>query len=61
LSKPDNNENFSINLSLLPFPFYPTFLAAISDYAHPDQHPKSIGILRLWRDKGYAIGAIVTA
>lgn len=39
---------------------YPTFLAAISDYVHPDQRPKSIGIFRLWRDLGYAIGAILT-
>lgn len=39
---------------------YPTFLAAISDYTHPDQRPKSIGIFRLWRDLGYAIGAILT-
>jgi MFS family permease len=39
---------------------YPTFLAAISDYAHPDQRPNSIGIFRLWRDLGYAIGAILT-
>ncbi len=39
---------------------YPAFLAAISDYTHPDQRPKSIGIFRLWRDLGYAIGAILT-
>lgn len=39
---------------------YPTFLAAISDYAHPDQRPKSIGVFRLWRDLGYAFGAILT-
>lgn len=39
---------------------YPTFLAAISDYTHPDQRPKSIGIFRLWRDLGYAIGAVLT-
>jgi MFS family permease len=39
---------------------YPTFLAAISDYTHPDQRPTSIGIFRLWRDLGYAIGAILT-
>lgn len=39
---------------------YPTFLAAISDYTHPDQRPKSIGIFRLWRDLGYAFGAILT-
>lgn len=39
---------------------YPTFLAAIADYTHPDQRPKSIGIFRLWRDLGYAFGAILT-
>lgn len=39
---------------------YPTFLAAISDYTHPDQRPKSIGVFRLWRDLGYAMGAILT-
>ena len=39
---------------------YPTFLAAISDYTHPDQRPQSIGIFRLWRDLGYAFGAILT-
>ncbi len=39
---------------------YPTFLAAVSDCTHPDQRPKSIGIFRLWRDLGYAIGAILT-
>lgn len=39
---------------------YPTFLAAISDYTHPDQRPKSIGIFRLWRDLGYAFGAVLT-
>ncbi len=39
---------------------YPTFLAAIADYSHPQQRPTSIGIFRLWRDLGYAIGAILT-
>jgi MFS family permease len=39
---------------------YPTFLAAISDYTHPEQRPQSIGIFRLWRDLGYAFGAILT-
>jgi MFS family permease len=39
---------------------YPTFLAAIADYTHPDQRPTSIGIFRLWRDLGYAFGAILT-
>ncbi len=39
---------------------YPTFLAAIADYAHPRQRAESIGVFRLWRDLGYAIGAIIT-
>lgn len=39
---------------------YPTFLAAIGDYVHPEQRAKSIGIFRLWRDLGYAIGAVLT-
>ena len=39
---------------------YPTFLAAIADYTHPGQRAKSIGVFRLWRDLGYAIGALLT-
>jgi MFS family permease len=39
---------------------YPTFLAAIADYTHPVQRANSIGVFRLWRDLGYAIGAILT-
>jgi MFS family permease len=39
---------------------YPTFLAAVSDYTHPEQRSQSIGVFRLWRDLGYAIGAILT-
>ncbi len=39
---------------------YPTFLAAIADYTHPQQRAASIGVFRLWRDLGYAIGAIVS-
>ncbi len=39
---------------------YPTFLAGIADYSNPAQRAKSIGIFRLWRDLGYAIGAIIT-
>jgi predicted MFS family arabinose efflux permease len=35
-------------------------LAAVSAYTHPHQRPQSIGIFRLWRDLGYAIGAILT-
>lgn len=39
---------------------YPTFLAAIAGYTHPQQRAESIGIFRLWRDLGYAIGALLT-
>ncbi len=39
---------------------YPTFMAAISDYTNPLQRARSIGVFRLWRDLGYAIGAILT-
>lgn len=39
---------------------YPTFLAAIADYAHPEQRAESIGVFRLWRDLGYAAGALLT-
>lgn len=39
---------------------YPTFLAAIADYSHPEQRAKSIGVFRLWRDLGYAFGALIT-
>lgn len=39
---------------------YPTFLATIAENTHPTDRAKSIGIFRLWRDLGYAIGAILT-
>lgn len=39
---------------------YPTFLAAIAGYTHPLQRAESIGVFRLWRDMGYAIGALLT-
>lgn len=39
---------------------YPTFLAGIAQFTHPEQRAKSIGVFRLWRDLGYAIGAILT-
>jgi hypothetical protein len=34
-------------------------LAAIGDVAHPIWRARSVGIYRLWRDGGYAIGAIL--
>lgn len=38
---------------------YPTLLAAIGDVAHPSWRASSVGVYRLWRDLGYAVGAIV--
>ncbi len=50
----------SIILGLGTAVVYPTFLAGIADYTHPRQRAKSIGVFRLWRDLGYAIGAVLT-
>lgn len=38
---------------------YPTLLAAIGDVAHPGWRARSVGIYRLWRDGGFAVGALV--
>jgi MFS family permease len=38
---------------------YPTLLAAIGDVAHPGWRASAVGVYRLWRDLGYAIGAIL--
>ena len=38
---------------------YPTLLAAIGDVAHPTWRASAVGIYRLWRDLGYAVGAII--
>jgi MFS family permease len=39
---------------------YPTFLASIAANTHPTDRAGSLGIFRLWRDLGYAFGAILT-
>ena len=38
---------------------YPTLLAAVSDVAHPSWRASAVGVYRLWRDLGYAAGAVV--
>jgi MFS family permease len=38
---------------------YPTLLAAISDVAHPEWRASAVGVYRLWRDGGYAVGALL--
>ena len=38
---------------------YPTLLATIGDVAHPAWRARSVGVYRLWRDGGFAVGALV--
>lgn len=38
---------------------YPTFFTVIAKVVHPEQRAESIGVFRLWRDGGYAVGAIL--
>jgi MFS family permease len=38
---------------------YPTLLAAISDVAHPSWRASAVGVYRLWRDTGFALGALL--
>jgi MFS family permease len=37
---------------------YPTLLATVGDRAHPMWRASAVGVYRLWRDIGYAAGAI---
>jgi len=39
---------------------YPTFLSTIAQESTPMQRAESIGTFRLWRDLGYAIGAVIS-
>lgn len=39
---------------------YPTFLATIAEATSPAQRAESMGSFRLWRDLGYAFGAIIS-
>jgi transposase InsO family protein len=38
---------------------YPTLLAAVGDVAYPLWRARAVGVYRLWRDSGYAAGAVV--
>ncbi len=37
---------------------YPTLLAAVGDWASPAWRATGVGVYRLWRDLGYAVGAV---
>ena len=38
---------------------YPALLASIGDVAHPRWRGSAVGVYRLWRDSGYAVGALL--
>ncbi|MGY1621918.1 MFS transporter [Geodermatophilus sp. SYSU D00965] len=38
---------------------YPTLLAVVGDVAHPAWRARAVGVYRLWRDGGFAVGALV--
>jgi MFS family permease len=38
---------------------YPTLLAAVGDVAHPSWRARAVGVYRLWRDGGFAAGALL--
>jgi len=38
---------------------YPTLLAAIADVTDPRWRASAVGVYRLWRDLGYAVGALL--
>src|SRR6266508_384911 len=38
---------------------YPALLAAVGDVAHPRWRASAVGVYRLWRDSGYAVGALL--
>ncbi|WP_307857133.1 MFS transporter [Pseudarthrobacter albicanus] len=39
---------------------YPALLAAVGDVAHPAWRARSVGVYRLWRDGGFAVGALLS-
>ena len=38
---------------------YPTLLAVVGDVAHPAWRARAVGVYRLWRDLGFAVGAVL--
>ncbi len=38
---------------------YPTLLASVGDVAHPSWRGSAVGVYRLWRDSGYAVGGVM--
>jgi len=38
---------------------YPTLMAVVADVAPPSWRASAVGVYRLWRDAGYAVGALL--
>jgi MFS family permease len=38
---------------------YPTLLAVVGDVAHPRWRASAVGVYRMWRDAGFAVGALL--
>jgi MFS family permease len=38
---------------------YPTLIAAVDDSSHPTWRASALGVYRMWRDSGYALGAFI--
>jgi MFS family permease len=38
---------------------YPVLLAVVSDVVHPSSRASAVGVYRLWRDSGYAVGGLL--
>jgi MFS family permease len=38
---------------------YPTLLAVVGDVAHPAWRASAVGVYRLWRDAGFAVGGLL--
>lgn len=55
-----NNLNDGVAWGLFPIVFAAQALLAVGDVAHPAWRARSIGIYRLWRDGGFAVGAVVS-
>jgi MFS family permease len=52
--------SLSVLLGLGTAMVYPTFMAAVAQNTHPLDRAQSLGVFRLWRDLGYAVGASMT-
>jgi MFS family permease len=52
--------SLSVLLGLGTAMVYPTFMASVAQNTHPEDRAESLGVFRLWRDLGYAIGAFMT-